>query len=121
MNTLLLVAMIIMGLFGIGFIFVPGAVLAPLGIDLTESATTVARMFGAALISLTVLQWFAWRSDNHEYRKGVVSGLVVYNLIGTLLLLAAQVSGQMNAMGWSLVVLHFVFLLWFGYFLIKKT
>jgi hypothetical protein len=27
--------------------------------------------------------------------------------------------GMMNTMGWSIVILHFVFLLWSGYYLIK--
>jgi hypothetical protein len=36
-----------------------------------------------------------------------------------VLLLIAQLAGQMNTLGWSVVGIHVVLLVWFGYFLTK--
>ena len=119
MNTLFLVSMIVEVIFGVGFVLAPGALLGPMGVTLNEIATTFARLFGSAIISFPVLLWFARKSDKAEFRKGVVNSLFVYYLVSTVLLLLTQLSGQMNAMGWSVVVLHLVLTLWFGYFLVK--
>jgi hypothetical protein len=32
-----------------------------------------------------------------------------------------RTGGLMNAMGWSVVILHFVFLAWFGVYAFKKS
>jgi hypothetical protein len=121
MNTLFLVSLVVEAIFGIGFILAPGALLGPMGVTLNEVATTFARLFGSAIISFPVLLWFARKSDKAEFRKGVVNSLFVYYLVSGILLLITQLRGQMNPLGWSVVVLHVGLFLWFGYFLIKKT
>lgn len=119
MNTLFLVSLVVEAIFGIGFVLAPGVLLGPMGITLNDVATTFARLFGSALLSFPVLLWFARKSDKPEFKKGVVNSLFVYYLVSTVLFLITQLSGQMNAMGWSVVGLHVILLLWFGYFLIK--
>ncbi len=119
MNMLFLVSLIVEAIFGIGFVIAPGALLGPMGVTLNDIATTFARLFGSALLSFPVLLWFARKSDKPEFKKGVVNSLFVYYLISTILLVIAEIGGQMNAMGWSVVGLHVILLVWFGYFLIK--
>ena len=121
MNTLFLIALIVESIFGIGFILAPGALLNPMGVILNASATTFANLFGSALISFPVLLFYAMKSDKIEFKKGVVKSMFVYYLISGILLLITQLNGQMNSMGWSIVVLHLIFLIWFGYFLFKKA
>ena len=119
MNTLFLVSLIVEAIFGIGFVLAPGIVLQPMGVTLDEIATTFARMFGSAIISFPVLLWFARRSDDPGFRKGVVSSMAVYYLISAVLLFISQLRGQMNVMGWGVVVLHVVLTIWFGYYIVK--
>jgi hypothetical protein len=121
MNTLFLVSMIVEAIFGIGFILAPGALLAPMGVTLDEVATTFARLFGSAIISFPVLIWFVRKSDKAEFRMGVVYTMFVYYIVSTILLLMTELRGLMNAMGWSVVILHGVLTIWFGYYLVKKT
>ena len=45
----------------------------------------------------------------------------MYLLLSTTILLITQIKGLMNAMGWSIVILHLVFMLWFGYYLINQV
>jgi hypothetical protein len=119
MNTLFLVYLIVEVLFGIGFIFVPGFLMGPMGVTLDETSTTFARLFGSLIISIPVLLFFARKSASSEFKRGVVYCIFTYLLVSTIILLITQLKGLMNPMGWSIVILHFVFMLWFGYYLIK--
>jgi hypothetical protein len=119
MNTLFLVYLIIEAIFGIGFLFVPVLVMGPMGVTLDETSTILARMFGSLLISIPVLVFFARKSSSTEFKRGVIYCIFIYLLASTIVLLISQIKGVMNAMGWSIVILHLVFLLWSGYYLIK--
>jgi hypothetical protein len=121
MNTLFLVSMIIEGIFAAGFIAVPGAMLGQFGVTLDVTATVFARLFGSALLSFPVLLWYGRRSDKMEFKTGVARGLFVYYLASTPIMLLTQTAGLMNAKGWSIVGLHFVFLAWFGVYVFKKN
>ncbi len=119
MNTLFLVYLIVEAIFGIGFLFVPGLLMDPMGLTLDETSTTFARMLGSLIISLPVLLFFARKSASSEFKRGVVYCIFTYLFASTIILLITQIKGLMNAMGWSVVILHLVFLLWFGYYLIN--
>jgi hypothetical protein len=120
MNTLFLVYLIVEAIFGIGFILAPGPLMGPLGVTLDETSITFARLFGSAIISIPVLLFFARKSASAEFRRGVVYCAFTYLLLSTIILLIAQLKGLMNGMGWGIVILHLVFLLWFGYYLITR-
>ena len=119
MNTLFVVTLVIEALFAIGFIIAPGAMLGQFGVTLNDIATTFARLFGSALLSFPILLWFARKSGKPEFKKGVVYSLFAYYLVSTVLLVIAEAAGQMNVLGWSVVGIHLILLLWFGYFLVK--
>jgi hypothetical protein len=121
MNTLFLVYLIVEAIFGIGFLFAPDLVMDPLGLTLDETSTTLARMFGSLIISIPVLMFFARKSASTEFKKGVVYCAFVYLLASTVLLLITQLKGLMNSMGWGIVILHLMFMLWFGYYLLIPT
>jgi tellurite resistance protein TehA-like permease len=120
MNTLFLVYLIVEAIFGIGFLFVPDLVMDPMGLTLDETSTTFARMVGSLIISLPVLLFFARKSASSEFKRGVVYCIFTYLLASTIILLITQIKGLMNAMGWSVVILHLVFLFWFGYYLVNQ-
>jgi hypothetical protein len=119
MNTLFMVTMIVEALFALGFIIAPGAMLGPFGVILNDTATTFARLFGSAILSFPVLLWSARKSNKPEFKKGVVKSLFTYYLVSSVFLVMAQLAGQMNVLGWSVIGIHAVLLLWFGYFLVK--
>jgi hypothetical protein len=121
MNTLFLVYLIVEAIFGIGFLFVPGLMMDPMGVTLDETSTTFARLFGSLIISIPVLLFFARKSASSEFRRGVVYCIFIYLLASTIILLITQIKGLMNILGWSIVILHLVFLLWFSYYLIYRV
>ncbi len=121
MNVLFLVSMIVEAIFGLGFVIIPGGVVNPLGVTLDEIGIVSARLFGSAILSFAVLLWFARKSDNKEFRLGVVTSMSVYYVMSAVLLLIAVLDGVMNTIGWSVVVLHGALALWFYYFLVKMS
>jgi hypothetical protein len=120
MNALFLVYLIVEAIFGIGFLFVPDLMMGPMGVTLDETSTTFARLFGTLIISIPVLLFFVRKSTSTEFRRGVVYCIFTYLLLSTILLLITQLKGLMNPLGWGIVILHFVFMLWFGYYLINQ-
>jgi hypothetical protein len=120
MNTLFLVYLIVEAIFGLGFLFVPDLVMGPMGVTLDETSVTMSRMFGSLLISVPVLVFFARKSTSAEFRRGVVYCVIVYLFASTVVLLIAQIAGLMNSMGWGIVALHLVFLILFGYYILKQ-
>jgi hypothetical protein len=119
MKTLFLAYMIVEAIFGIGFLFAPGLLMGPMGVTLDVTSTTFARLLGTLIMSIPVLLFFARRSSNNEFKRGVVYSIFIYLLLSTILLLITQINGLMNSMGWGIVILHFAFMIWFGYYLIK--
>ena len=120
MNALFLVSMFFGVIFGLGFILFPGTVLDPLGVTLGEAATIFARLFGSAILSFVVLLWSARKSVQAEFRLGVANSIFVFYVLIAVLLLIAQLNYQMNALGWSIIALHAVLALWYGYYLVKE-
>ena len=116
MKILFLVYLLVEAVFGIGFLFFPSLMMDPMGVTLDETSATFARMFGSLIISIPVLMYFARRSTNAEFRKGVIYCVCVYLLASTIILIVTQIRGLLNPLGWSMVVLHLVFLVWFGYY-----
>jgi hypothetical protein len=119
MNTLFLFCMIVQAIFGIGLIFVPALLLSPIGVTPDITSATFARLFGSAILAMPVLLFFARKSDKPEFKKGVAYGIFAYLLASTTILLITQLKGLMNALGWSIIILHLLFIAWFGYYLIK--
>ncbi len=119
MNTLFLVALIVEAIFGLGFIFIPAKMLEPYGVILNETATTFAQFFGSAILSFPILLWFARKSENMDFKKAAVYTLLFYFLVSGILLIIAQNAGMMNALGWAIISLHVIFVIWFGYYTVK--
>jgi len=119
MNTLLLVALVVEALAALAFIAMPGPALAPLGVALDPVGTSMARLFGAAVLGLTVLLWHAWSSTDPVLKRVTLRTLVVYWLASAVLMAMTLFGGLMNALGWLLVGTHVVLAGWSGAFLRK--
>jgi len=119
MKTLFLAFLIVESIFGIGFLFAPDLLMGPMGVTLDETSTTFARLLGTLILSFPVLLFFARKSSGTEFKRGVIYSIFTYLLLSTILLLITQLNGLMNNMGWGIVILHLVFMIWFGYYLIK--
>jgi hypothetical protein len=115
LNNLLVVAAVIGAIFGVAFVVVSGPLLAVYGITLDKAGTLVAQLFGALLIGLAVLNWFARNVTDPEARNAVVFGNLVGDVVGFVVILIGQLAGIANALGWANVAIYLLLAMGFAY------
>jgi hypothetical protein len=115
LSNLLVVAAVIGAVFGVAFVVASGPLLAIYGITLDKAGTLVAQLFGAALIALAVVNWFARNVTDPEGRRAVVLGNLAGDVVGFVVILLGQLAGIANAVGWSSVAIYLLLGLGFAY------
>ncbi|NHZ84828.1 MAG: hypothetical protein GWP19_02990 [Planctomycetia bacterium] len=107
--------------FGPLLLFFPGWLLNLLGTTYGPGAALTAREYGATLIGNMLLTWIARDAGKSIARKAIIIHLFVYDAIALVATLIIQLSGGLNALGWSIVFVYFFFTVGFGYFLIQEN
>ena len=79
--------------------------------------TDVTRLFGAALVLVTLLTYGASRLKNIEARRVIALSLLVYTTLGAIIALLGQLVGTWNIFGWSSIATYVIFVIGYGYFL----
>jgi len=94
--------------------FPSAAVTLLLGAPLeAPSALTVARVAGAALLTLGAAFWLARGDTQSRAARGLVASMVLYNLGATIILGAAGIRSQpVGLVLWPAVVLHAAMTIW---------
>jgi len=109
-------------LFGLGFLFVPTRALGLFGTETFVSTVLVSRLFGAAMLGLGLVLWFA--KDVHEasVQKGLAIALLVTALTGLIVSGLGTFASHavLRTNGWAMMVVYFVFGLGYGYLLFPK-
>ena len=84
------------------------------GLD-SPAATVVARIAGAALLSIGLTCWLARSSPEGASDNGRVAGLLTYNIAVALLLALAAIVEHLRGIGlWPAVALHAGLSIWCG-------
>ena len=79
----------------------------------TPAALTVARVGGAALLTLGVAFWLARGDTQSRAARGLVAAMVLYNLGVAIILGAAGIRSQpVGIVLWPAVVLHAAMTIW---------
>jgi len=119
--------MIIKAVVCLGFapllLFIPSQLLGLYGTAFSTAAALTARLYGASLVGNLLLTWFARKEEDSPARKAIVLDLFAYDAVALIASLILQVTGVLNMLGWSIVVIYLFFTIGFGYFLLqqKKT
>ena len=112
---------IVVAIFGIGFVVIPGVLAGIYGMTFDPVATLMARLFGGGFIFEAIVLWMARNTDRDDAAcKGIMTGVVLSNAIGFVVCLLATLAGTWNSVGWLSVALFLVFDLGFAYFLFFK-
>jgi hypothetical protein len=78
--------------------------------------------FGAMLLGVGIICYFASSATASVLRKKVILGLAIGDTLGLVLALIAQFSGKFGGLGWILVLLWLVLALFlFYFFFTEKT
>jgi hypothetical protein len=115
LKNLLMVAAVIGAAFGVAFVVASGPLLAIYGITLDKAGTLVAQLFGALLIGVAVLNWFARDVTDPEARQAVVFGNLSGDAIGFVVILIGQLAGIANSLGWVNVAIYLLLAVGFAY------
>jgi hypothetical protein len=94
---------------GVALILVPSAIVDLLigGMLDSPAALAVARLAGAALVTLGLICWFASRDSASRAAAGVVAALAFYNAAAVGVLLYARFGMDLSAVGlWPAIALH---------------
>ncbi len=76
--------------------------------------------FGAMLLGVAFICFFASSAAASALRKKVILSLAIADTVGFILALIAQFSGKFNGMGWILVVIWLLLALLLAYFYFLK-
>jgi hypothetical protein len=114
-STLLVIYAAISLIFGIGFLIAPNLILSVYGLELDALGIFLARILGAAMLALAILTWSTRNIGPSEARNAIVLSLFVFESLGFVLSLIAQLAGVLGQMGWSFVILFLIFAVALGY------
>ena len=121
LKTLLIIKAIVAFCLGTSMLIAPNFLYSIFGASLAAGGTFAAREYGAAMIGILMLTWFARNSQESDARWAIVLALCVYDAVGVLVTLIAIFSGAISPLGWMIVALYMFFAIGFGYFLFKPT
>ena len=72
--------------------------------------------FGAILVGVAIICYFASNAKASAFRRNVILGLAIADTLGFILALIAQFSGKFTGLGWLVVLLWLVLALFLWYF-----
>ena len=101
---------------GLELLLIPGVMMGLAGVTLDPGGTIMARLLGALLIGSAIMCWTARNADPSVGREAFVLGLFAADTLGFVVVLLAQLTGLMNALGWVFVLLWFLLAAGLGYF-----
>ncbi len=120
LSNLMMVTTIVAGIFGIAFVLASGPLMSMYGATLNPAGTLIAQLFGAALIGYAVVNWFARNAKGDEALRAIVLANFVADTVGFIVSLLGQLSGVVNALGWSTVAIYLLLALGYAYFQFMK-
>jgi hypothetical protein len=103
-------------IFGLAFLLMPAQTTALYGVDLTEGGLFVTRLLAAEFITLGILAWLVREMEASATRQTIVMAYFISNTLGFLVSLYAQLTGVVNGLGWTTVIIYLLLALAFGYF-----
>ena len=120
LKTLLIINTVVATLFGLAFLIVPQQLMAQYGTTLSEGGTVIARLFGASLLGFGIVSCMARDSGPSKALTAILMGFFVADLVGCVVAVFAQLTGTVNALGWSTVAIYALLAIGFGMFAFKK-
>jgi len=115
LNNFLALKAIVTSVFGIVFVLMPAAAMSFYGAALGPGGLLMTRVVGACFIGIGLICWLD-RNAAYDALKGITLALFVGDSVGFLVVLAGQMTGVMNVLGWSIVAIYLIFALGMGYY-----
>ncbi|QDW40832.1 hypothetical protein FFI89_029120 [Bradyrhizobium sp. KBS0727] len=104
---------------GVGFVLAPEQVAASYGMATSAATLLMARLFGAALVGLGLIFWFA-RDGSSEFMRSVFIATIVGDAVGLIVVVMGTAAGTLNAMGWIAALIYLFGAAGSGYFVMAR-
>ena len=105
---------------GAACVLMPAQLLAQYDVSLSPMGLVIYQFWGAALMGLGMLTWFAMRITTVALQKRIALALFVTNGLSVVMAVRGQFAGA-NASGWSTVALFLLLTLAWGVFIPLKA
>jgi hypothetical protein len=119
-KTLFIINAILALVYGICFVLIPAKVLLVYGVTQGASETLMGQYFGVGLIGIGLITLFARNVTDSNALQAIILALLISNIIGIIVSVIGTVSGVMNPVGWSAVIIYLFLSLGYAYFQFKK-
>lgn len=113
-RTVLTLAAVIAIIFALGLILMPAFMGTLYGTGTSPNQLLLARLFGSALLGFGLMNWVAKDLDYATLRP-ILLGNLAADAVGLIVCVMGTLSGVMNSMGWTSVVLYLLLALGFAY------
>jgi hypothetical protein len=120
LNSFLMLATIVAGVFGLAFLVAPSQLVALYGVVLTPATEVIGRIAGSTILAFAIVFWGARDNNGAEALKAVMMAGLVGNGLDFLILLHATATGLLNGLGWLQVLINGALAAGFGYFAFGK-
>ena len=117
-QTLMIIKAVVCLSLGVPILLAPIFLYSLFGTSLNPGGVFAAREYGASLIGNLMLTWFARNAIESEVRRAIALGLCVYDAIGFVVTLIAQIMGVLGPLGWFAAAIYLFFAIGFGCFLL---
>jgi hypothetical protein len=104
---------------GIAFVLIPAPLFSLYGVTVDASNIFNVQILGASLIGIGLICWFGKEMDRQAV-SSVILALFIADGIGFVVLLMEQLSGRVNALGWTSVAIYLLLTLALGYFRFRQ-
>ena len=106
--------------FGITCSLFPGWALQLYGLATDAAANWTTRLVGGSILGFATLMWFGRKAATIDSRRAIALALLAQDAIGCVASLEIQLSGSINAFGWSNPILYGFLALGYAYFLFVR-
>ncbi len=120
LSNVMLVKSIVCIVLGVGLVIMPVPLMALFGVALNPVGAITAQFLGAAFLVLAIYLFLARDVADPVAGRAIEVAVLVGDAAGFLVALMAQLSNQMNQLGWIIVALYLLLALGFGYLLVAK-
>jgi hypothetical protein len=119
-QTLMIIKALVCLSLGLPILIAPVFLYSLFGADLNEGGVFAAREYGASLMGNLMLTWFARKASDTDTRRAICLALCVYDAVGFVITLIAQLGGVLGPLGWFAAAIYLFFAVGFGYFWLAK-
>jgi hypothetical protein len=116
-RNILSIAAIIAFIFGLGFILMPAQLVSFYNVELNPAGVLIAQLYGGALLGFGLLNWLGRGLNDAGARQVILTSNLAADALGLVFSLIGQLGGvpDVNALGWSTVLLYLLLTAGFGY------